>query len=636
MATCVYVWWLSSLFISTFYRLALRASSINSALFIALLLVTHLAYGDEMAADAQPTPRKSHGVIAQFKIGVLANHGVLAAKQRWQPMMDYLSAQIPDSHFEVVPLDFKGMETQLLSHELQFIITNPGQYLHLSSSFPLSWLATMKSRRHQGSTFAIGSAIVVRADSSIYRLADLQDKVVVASDPQALGGYQAAMGLLHQLGYRPDSFFKQLDFLGFPLSPLIYQVRDGTADAAITPFCTLEDMVNTGLVARQDYRIIHSVVPQGYDCDVSTALYPNWSFAAAETVAPQFTKQITRALFDLPADHIAAVQAGTLGWSAPVSQLRVMELFKDLQLQHPVLSPYQSVYQWILKNKKWGGILLLIFVISTIYHLWLEYKFRQKSEYLVNTERQLKDKALQLERLQSAAILGEIGAGLAHELNQPIAAITQYSEGAMIQLERPGQENPELYHVLGKINAQSIRAGAVVHRIRGLLKRRQAKAELLDIVLVLNEALVLLRHELERACVQVKVRVQGEAFELMGDSVGLSQMWVNLVKNSVDALASCGDHRERKLWIDITFNSNEIKILLIDNGEGLQGQASELMASFASTKDSGLGLGLAICKDVVSRHHGNMCIENCLQSTQTVLPWQQGCVVTVILPRANA
>ena len=94
--------------------------------------------------------------VHEFKVGVLANHGVLQAKQRWQPMMDYLSENVPNSRFEVVPVDFNGMRSQLLSNELQFIVTNPGQYLHLSNNFPLSWLATMKSRKHQGSTFTIG------------------------------------------------------------------------------------------------------------------------------------------------------------------------------------------------------------------------------------------------------------------------------------------------------------------------------------------------------------------------------------------------------------------------------------------------------------------------------------------------
>lgn len=606
-----------------------RSSLFNTFAYWLLLCVSGLLLCHSSVSIAGEA-LKEH----QFKVGVLANHGVLQAKKRWQPMMDYLSEQVPNSHFEVVPVDFNGMRSQLLSHDLQFIITNPGQYLHLSNHFPLSWLATMKSRKHQGSTFTIGATIIVRADSPIRTLRDLRGRNVVASDPQALGGYQAAMGLLYKMGFISEEFFGQVRFLGFPLEPLVYQVRDGNADAAIVPFCTLEEMIETGLVKKTDYRVIHPNTPAGYDCEVSTALYPNWSFAAADTVPPQLTMAITRALFDLPADHMAAITADTLGWTAPISQLKVIELFKELQLQRGSPPLYQTVHKWVAKNKEWGGALLLIFIISTIYHLWLEYKFRQKSEFLLNTERQLKDKALQLERLQSAAILGEIGAGLAHELNQPIAAITQYSEGAMLQLERLGLDNPELYDVLDKINAQSIRAGAVVHRIRGLLKRRQAQAEPLDMVLVVKEALALLRRELDRAQINAHVHVHGEPFELMGDSVGLSQMWVNLVKNSVDALEICGDNRVRQLWMDIYYQPHKIKVLVIDNGEGLQGQASDLMASFASTKDEGLGLGLAICKDVVTRHHGSIQIENCQDcSSEVILPWLQGCVVTVVLPK---
>ncbi|MGL5359681.1 MAG: ATP-binding protein, partial [Shewanella sp.] len=421
-------------------------------------------------------------------------------------------------------------------------------------------------------------------------------------------------------------------FLGFPNEALIYQVRDGSADAAITPFCTLEEMVETGLVERGDFRVINGRTPPGCECEVSTTLYPAWSFAATDSIPSALALKVSQALFALPASHSAAQSANILGWTSPVSQLKTIELYK--QLQQVTTSPYETLQTWVLNNKEWGGVLLLIFVISTIYHLWLEYKFRQKSEFLVNTERQLKDKALQLERLQSAAILGEIGAGLAHELNQPIAAITQYSEGAMLQLEQREPPIPELREVLSKINAQSIRAGAVVHRIRGLLKRRQAKAEPLDVAQVVKEALVLLGRELERAEIRVHVRVQGTAVELLGDSVGLSQMWVNLVKNSLDALEACKAPRERQLWIDVAYRPNDIKVLVIDNGTGLQGEAAELMASFASTKDDGLGLGLAICKDVVTRHHGSIHIENCQQSQEVMLPWQQGCVVTVLLPTA--
>ncbi len=571
-----------------------------------------------------------------LRVGVLANHGVQAGILRWQPMMDYLSERVPNHSFEVVPLDFNEMSRQLLAHEIQFIVTNPGQYHNLSNSFPLSWLATMKSRKHGGTTFAIGSTIIVPSDSDIYTLEDLKGSRIVASDPQALGGFQAARGLLQDSGFEPEQFFKEVRFLGFPLEPIVYQVRDGTVDAAITPFCTLEEMVEEGLVKLEDFRVIHPVTPEGYDCEVSTQLYPNWSFAAAETVPTKITIEITRALFDLASDHPAAIQAQTLGWTAPISQLKVIKLFQDLQVNADKMPAYKAVLAWVEKNKEWGGGLLLLFLAATLYHFWLEYKFRQKSEYLIATERELQEKALQVERLQSAAILGEIGAGLAHELNQPIASITQYSEGAMMQLNKQQVSQQEVHGVMAKINTQALRAGAVVHRIRGLLKRRQAQLEALNVEEVIQESLSLLEHEFERFHVEVEFTSQGEAYRLFGDSVGLSQMLVNIFKNSLDAMAESSTE-QRKLLVLLEYESKEVRIRAVDTGGGLKQDAKKLMTSFTSTKEEGLGLGLAICKDVVTQHHGRLQIAN-TQDTQ--LPWLHdwptGCIVTVYLPRSIA
>lgn len=584
---------------------------------------------DDNAQKAMPSSQP----VSEFKVGVLANHGVQKGIVRWKPMMDYLTAAVPGTHFEVVPLDFNEMSRQLLSHEIQFIVTNPGQYLNLSSNFPLSWLATMKSHQHGGATFAIGSTIIVRADSDIYTLKDLEGKHLVASDPQALGGYQAAIGLLHKMGYNPENYFGSLRFLGFPLEPIVYQVRDGTVDAAITPFCTLEEMIEDGLVRKADFRVIHPTMPMGYDCLVSTQLYPNWSFAAAETVPPAITQKITQALYALPADHPAAIQAKTLGWTAPISQLKVIKLFKELQLKAPQPPLHQTVLKWIERNKEWGLALMLLFLVSTVYHLWLEYKFREKSEFLVDTERQLKDKALQLERMQSATILGEIGSGLAHELNQPIAAITQYSEGGMMQLNHRGETDPELYELLAKINAQSVRAGAVVHRIRSLLKRRKGSYEQVNLDEVINNTLVLFRREFSRNDISLSHQLGGEPYPIMADEVGLSQVLANLLKNSLDALAESNAVTEKRIMVTIDYTPQGVCIKVIDNGPGLQRKAQELMASFCSTKDDGLGLGLAICRDVISQHDGSFGIENC--SDQLNAPWSKGCMVTINIPNVR-
>lgn len=564
-----------------------------------------------------------------YKVGVLANWGYQKAKERWQPMMDYLSERVPNTHFEVQPGTFEELNQALLDNRIQFIITNPGQYLYLSNQYPLSWLATMRSRQHNGTTKAIGSAILVRADSELRTLYDLKDKTIAASGPHALGGYQATVGLMNQLGMDPKNWFKETRFLGFPLDPLVYQVRDGNVDAAITPLCTLEEMVRRGLVKEQDFRVLNPSRPEGFECQCSTNLYPNWSFAASEHVDVRLTKLITQALLSLPKDSPAAIKADLAGWTSPISQLQVIQLFSELKVAQDNTPRWESVMHWLKANQHWGILAVLIFLIATTYHLWIEYKFRQKSDTLVETERQLKLKAVAMERLQSSAILGEIGAGLAHELNQPIAAITSYSEGGIMRLQAKGEGFEECVALLEKINRQSVRAGEVVHRIRGLLKRREAVMEDVNLLSLVDESLALLKLELDRRGVRVSTRVEGEPFFVTADRVGLLQVLVNLLKNSLDALAEISPPHAGTIAIHFEFLEHQVNLSLTDNGPGLTLPGDELMATFFSTKTNGLGLGLAICSDVLKQHEGSFNLSN--RSDQ-----EPGCTATLKLKRRGS
>ncbi len=560
-----------------------------------------------------------------LKVGVLANWGYLQAEKRWQPMMDYLTEKVDGARFSVRPGSFEELNAALEAGEIEFIVTNPGQYLYLSNQFPLSWLATMRSRKHNGATYAIGSTIIVRADSDYRTLYDLKDKVVAASGRHALGGYQATVGLMHKLGMTPEDFFKEVKFLGFPLGPLIFQVRDRNIDAAITPFCTLEEMVEKGVIRTEDFRVINPSRPSGYDCQVSTQLYPNWSFAASEEVSYNLTKQITRALYELTPDHPAAIQAGTLGWTAPISQLKVIQLFSNLHYQKQEVSKWDLLLEWMEANRKWGVVLALLFVIATLYHFWIEFKFRQKSDTLVETERELKRKAVQLERLHSAAVVGEIGAGLAHEINQPIAAINNYSEGGLVRLRSQTQPDTEMLALLDKINQQSQRAASVVQRIRGLLKRRETVLERVNLLTLVDEGLSLMKLELERHRVQIRTQVSGEPYFAMADRVGMQQVLINLLKNSVDALSELTDH-EGMILVELQFDDQQVHLRVIDNGPGFAEDPQTMMATFTTTKSDGLGLGLAICSDLVKAQDGEFSICNNSDG--------EGCTAEVIFKRA--
>ncbi|BDY06039.1 sensor histidine kinase [Ferrimonas sp. YFM] len=561
-----------------------------------------------------------------LKVGVLANWGYLQAEKRWQPMMDYLTDKVDGARFSVRPGSFEELNAALEAGEIEFIVTNPGQYLYLSNQFPLSWLATMRSRKHNGATYAIGSTIIVRADSDYRTLYDLKGKVVAASGRHALGGYQATVGLMQKLGMTPEEFFKEVHFLGFPLGPLIFQVRDRNIDAAITPFCTLEEMVEKGVIRAEDFRVINPSRPAGYDCQVSTQLYPNWSFAASEEVSYNLTKQITRALFELTPEHPAAIEAGTQGWTAPISQLKVIQLFSNLHYQKQEMSKWDLLLEWMEANRKWGVVIAMLFVIATLYHFWIEFKFRQKSDTLVETERELKRKAVQLERLHSAAVIGEIGAGLAHEINQPIAAINNYSEGGLVRLRSQTQPDTEMLALLDKINQQSQRAASVVQRIRGLLKRRETVLERVNLLTLVDEGLSLMKLELERHRVQIRTQVKGEPYFAMADRVGMQQVLINLLKNSVDAMSELSGH-QAEILIELWFDEQRVHLKVIDNGPGFADDPQTMMATFTTTKSEGLGLGLAICSDLVKAQDGSFSIRNNEDGG--------GCTAEITLTRAN-
>jgi two-component system sensor histidine kinase TtrS len=600
------------------------------------LLLTYSTATFALSAKIDPViqQQKTHQDPTQvhYRVAVLANYGVTKSIERWQPLMDYLTKRVPRASFEVVPLDFKQMNEQLLNGQVQFVVTNPGHYFNMSADFPISWLATMKSNQHNGSTFAIGATIIVRNDSPFFIIEDLEGHSVVASDPSALGGYQAAIGLINSKAYTTNNFFAKVTFLGFPLEPLIYQVRDGTADIAITPFCTLEQMIKEGYINAGDFRVINDVTPEGYDCAVSTPLYPNWSFASSDAVPLKVRTDITRALLSVSATHQASMVGQNRGWAAPISQFEVVKLFKALDIESNKKPVYLQVWQWIKLNQQWGFGLLGLFVIATIYHLWLEYRFRQKSEHLLSSERQLKNKALQLERLQSAAILGEIGAGLAHELNQPIAAITQYSEGGMIeQINNVGQDSIQ-YQLLEKIHRQSIRAGEIVHRIRGLLQRKNAEATDFYVHEQLVICLELLEHEFKIHNIKLSTQLTHTDIKLTGDKVGFCQVIINVLKNAVDAISERGfsPKSTNRIRIDSYIVDDTLQLKIYDNGIGLSCSVDEFKTTFFSTKADGLGLGLAICNDVLMQFGGQISLSKCEDDPDA--PWRVGCRVLIVIP----
>lgn len=558
---------------------------------------------------------------AVVDIGVLATRGYSDSINRWQPTMNWLEQQIPGYYFRLHPLTLEQLSQAVAAQELDFVITNPGQSVLLARQYSLSWLATLKSRLNAGEPMQVGSALVVRSESSLQHLQDLRHKRLGIVSTQAFGGYLTLVYEARLKQIDLPSYVAEIQSLGFPLDNLLYRLRDGSIDAAVVPVCQLEQMAAEGLIDAGHYRVLDNQAPAGFACEVSTRLYPNWSMAKTSRAGQGLAKQLTLALLALPEDSEAAKMSGSLGWTTAVSQLAIDKLLKDLDL-HPLQAPWwQRALQWLKAHSHWGWSLLALLVLLNGYHFWLEYSFSRRGRELAKAQRQLSENLSLLEHAQRAAVAGELGASLAHELNQPLAAIGNYCHGASVRLQQ-GQLD-KLPLALEQIQAEVGRAHGIIQRLRGLLKKRPPQKQLQPFSPLLSETLILLGHELEKQAIRVDWQIVGEESPMQLDTVAMQQLLLNLLKNAIEALAE-EPKAERLIALRLDYQSQPGKLLLEvqDNGPGLEQDGKSLMQAFTSTKPDGLGLGLVICREIAESHGGSISL---------LQPPEGGCLVTVVL-----
>jgi ABC-type phosphate/phosphonate transport system substrate-binding protein len=168
----------------------------------------------------------------EVTVGVLAYRGDAASILRWTPTIRYLAEDIPGSEFQLLPLGLEEMSHALGQRKLDFILTNPGNYVELERRFGISRIATLKNLR-QGQPYTMfGAVILVRADrEDIRTLPDLKGKSFGAVSEAAFGGFQMAWRELNKAGVDPYRDFSRLRFFDFPQDNIVLGVRDREIDA---------------------------------------------------------------------------------------------------------------------------------------------------------------------------------------------------------------------------------------------------------------------------------------------------------------------------------------------------------------------------------------------------------------------
>ena len=226
-------------------------------------------------------------------------------------------------------------------------------------------------------------------------------------------------------------------------------------------------------------------------------------------------------------------------------------------------------------------------------------------------EAQVQQHLAELTRAWHANALGEMASGLAHELNQPLCAILNYSGGCLRLTRKPQFSIEALQASIAQIAAQAQRAADIIKRIRSLIARHEPREGELDLHRVLKDAVRMLESDAARHGVTVVCRFAPTMPKVRGDSVEIEQVALNLMRNAIEAMSD-GEVTRRTLTIASTRpDDRHVEVAVTDTGRGIAPELSErIFESFFTTKEQGLGIGLALSRRIVEAHGGRLWAES--------------------------
>ena len=245
--------------------------------------------------------------------------------------------------------------------------------------------------------------------------------------------------------------------------------------------------------------------------------------------------------------------------------------------------------------------------------------------------------AQQADRAQMTSRLvtmGEMASSVAHELNQPLTAITNYCNGMVSSVKSGGIDQDDLIAALEKTSRQAQRAGQIIHRIRAFVKRSEPQRQAADARSIVDDAVDLAGIELRRRNVTIQTYVAQRLPALMVDPILIEQVVLNLLKNSAEAIDNAQlppARRKIELRVIPRHTPEEggvIEFSVTDMGPGLRDEViARLYEAFFSTKADGMGIGLSLCRSIVESHRGRMRAQNLYNGNLAV-----GCRFSFTLP----
>lgn len=669
-------------------------------------------------------------------IGVLSHRGDTATAISWGITAEYLTQQLPNYNFIVVPLDFDEIEQKIINRDIHFLLVNPSIYVVMEVRHRIRRIATLNRVINNDYFNQFGGVLFTKkSHSNIQHVNDVKGKHLLAVDPTSLGGYQMIIKELVDNGLKPESDLT-ISYAGIH-DDVVMGILNDKADIGTVRTGILESMQQSGLIDLNDIHIINQKLDDGFKQLHSTQLYPEWPFSKLPHTSDELAQNVAIALMKMP--HIKTVngvKSFQSRWTIPLEYQPVHKILQSLRL-----APYDEVVSFTIFDalkKYWYVILstitffILLAVITIlvirlnkelhtskqrlerqhslildsvadgiygvdlegnstfvnkamenltgwtssniigknqheilhhtrangelhpkkdcpVYKTFMDNKsrfidedifwksdgtsfpveysstpikdennntvgsvviFRDISER-IKAKKQAREFRNELAHIARVNTMGEMASGMAHELNQPLTAISTNADACIRLSESPNFDKNHLIDILENISSQAKRAGAIIQQLRNFIRKDMPDVKPVNINDIIQEVLILLKYSINENNIKVISNLQEPSPVIGAQHIQIDQVILNLIKNAIDSMTSLSI-KNRKLTIKTELDENNlVQVSVGDNGKGIDEKIiKHLFSPFVTSKKSGLGLGLSISESIINQHNGKLILKS--------------------------
>jgi signal transduction histidine kinase len=402
--------------------------------------------------------------------------------------------------------------------------------------------------------------------------------------------------------------FELIDLIGLPMTEIRKRVAALPDDTAIIYTSVTHDDAGGTYLPHQGLAAFADAANRPIVIDAETNIGHGGTGGFVATPAPLGEAAARLALRILDGEDASKIPVVIGDFTRPVFDWWQLQRFAISESQLPQGSEirFRPPALWDQYRREVMTALAVVLVQSAmIAWLLIERHRRQLAEL------EARGRLMEVVHLNRTATAGALSASVAHELNQPLGAILSNAEAAEVLLAANPPDLHQLKEILADIRRDDQRAGEIIRRLRGLLKKSEVELQEFDLNNTIKSALHILGPEAKKRGVLLSaIQAQG-TLPVRADQVHLQQVIINLAANGLDAMLDCSPERRRLALQAAKVGESEVEVSVSDTGTGIpEGKLKDVFRTFFTTKPHGTGLGLSIARTIIETYGGRIWAEN--------------------------